>query len=158
MPPRRPGAVAAGLTIIAAVVGCGGAADHASSGARSATSRAATPPGPTARTICTARALAAVGAVLGRPPAAISARGSIANSRYPQCTFTVALRHGGRLRVIAEVDTEPSAYAVLERTIEEQTQIFPTRTHPAPQQVGHLGSTPPGSRRSSSCRPPTPSG
>ena len=41
--------------------------------------------------------------------------------------------------MIAEVDTEPSAYAVLERTIEEQAQIFPTRTHPAPQQVGHLG-------------------
>jgi hypothetical protein len=41
--------------------------------------------------------------------------------------------------VTAEVDTEPSAYAVLERTIIESSQIFPQRNHPAPLHVGHLG-------------------
>ena len=136
----------AALTVTATLVGCGAAADHASSVARPTTSRStstvtssATGAGPTARSICTARALAAISAVLGRPAAGISTRASVANSGYPQCTFTLGLRRGGRLRVIAEVDVEPSAYAVLERTIEEQAQIFPTRTHPAPQHVGRLG-------------------
>ncbi|HEY5429317.1 MAG TPA: hypothetical protein VIK04_09395 [Solirubrobacteraceae bacterium] len=38
-----------------------------------------------------------------------------------------------------EVDVEPQAYAILERTIEEAAQIFPQRLFAAPQQVRGLG-------------------
>ncbi|MGH2891085.1 MAG: hypothetical protein ACRDNJ_15815, partial [Solirubrobacteraceae bacterium] len=87
-------------------------------------------------TICTPRLRATEARDLRAPGPA--GRGSVANSSYPQCRLRA--RVGGReVGVTVEVDTEPSAYAVLERTIEEQAQIFPTRTHPAPLHVGHLG-------------------
>jgi hypothetical protein len=77
--------------------------------------------------------------VIGRLLAAApSIRAGTANSSYPECSFRARVA-GRRVAVTVEVDTEPSAYAVLERTIVEQTQIFPTRIHPAPQQVGRLG-------------------
>lgn len=76
-----------------------------------------------------------IGRFLGAAP---SIRAATANSSYPECIFRVRVA-GRRVVVTVEVDTEPSAYAVLERTIIEQTQIFPTRTHPPPQHVGHLG-------------------
>lgn len=43
------------------------------------------------------------------------------------------------MRVTVEVDVEPQAYAVLERTIEEAAQIFPQRLFAAPQQVPGVG-------------------
>lgn len=132
------------------IAGCGGASPPASrsastasaskglaSGAASTTSAGTTTAaGPTAATICSGGLRAAVVRALGVPASA--GRGSIANSSYPQCAMRA--RVGGRgVRLTVEVDTEPSPYAVLERTIEEQSQIFPTRTHPAPVHVGHLG-------------------
>ena len=88
-------------------------------------------------TICTARGLFAIERFL--KAASIATHGSMADSGYPQCLFTARLRSGGVVRVTVEVDVEPQAYAVLERTIIESSQIFPQRNHPAPQHVGGLG-------------------
>jgi hypothetical protein len=85
--------------------------------------------------VCTARGRGVIGRFVGAVP---SMRAATANSSYPECFFTMRVR-GRRVVVTVEVDTEPSAYAVLERAIIEQAQIFPTRTHPAPTHVGHLG-------------------
>jgi hypothetical protein len=68
----------------------------------------------------------------------ITTRAATADSSYPECFFTGSVR-GRRVRVTLEVDTEPAAYAVLERTIIEQSQPFPVRLHPAPQDVSGLG-------------------
>jgi hypothetical protein len=87
--------------------------------------------------ICTARGLAAIERFV--PTASIATHGSMANSGYPQCRFTVRLRQGGVVGVTVEVDVEPQAYAVLSRTIEEASQIFPQRLFAAPQQVPRLG-------------------
>jgi hypothetical protein len=88
-------------------------------------------------TICTARGLFAIERFLKAP--SIATHGSMADSGYPQCLFTARLRSGGVVRVTVEVDVEPQAYAVLERTIEEAAQIFPQRLFAAPAQVRGLG-------------------
>lgn len=134
-------AAAAAMVLVAlSTVGCGGASHRSASGAAvsrtSTTSSSTSAAAPTVKTICTARAEMAVKRVLGATP---SARASIANSSYPQCLFKARSR-GQAVTVTAEVDTEPTAYAVLERTIEEASQIFtPQRLSPAPQHVDGLG-------------------
>lgn len=65
-------------------------------------------------------------------------KASIANTSYPQCAFKVR-RRGGVVDVVAEVDTETSAYAVLERTIDEASQAWPARLQAPPTHVGGLG-------------------
>ncbi|MGA9858555.1 MAG: hypothetical protein WBQ18_11880 [Solirubrobacteraceae bacterium] len=63
----------------------------------------------------------------------------MANTGYPQCAMRAAVPGGGVVEVVAEVDTESSAYAVLERTIVEAAQVWPSRLQPAPVHVGRLG-------------------
>jgi len=144
--------ISAALIAATATAGCGGTSprsvslSHTASSssvvpvapaAPSAPSAPAAPPAPPAPrppSICKARA--AIARVLGAAP---SVRAATANSSYPECIFRVRVARRRVVVVTVEVDIEPSAYAVLERTIEEQAQIFPTRTHPAPQHVGHLG-------------------
>lgn len=137
MRPRRFLAwVIGGMIAAAMTAGCGGAATRSRSSSATVSSATTTSPAaPTASTICSAAARAVVTRRLGP---VVRARGSVANSGYPACAF--AVRVGGRpLTLGVEVDTEPSAYAVLERTIEEQAQGFPARTHPAPIDVPHVG-------------------
>ena len=129
-----------GVILAAALAGCGGAA---SSHSRTTTARQAaatsttakTEAAPTVQTICTAAAEAAVRTALGAAPVV---KASMANSGYPQCDMKVR-RRGGAVDVLAEVDTEPSAYAVMERTIIEASQIWPARLQSAPEHVGGLG-------------------
>lgn len=65
---------------------------------------------------------------------------SIGNNGGPQCTFTTRVTPGGKVEVIANVDVEPSAYFVLERTIVEASQIFGgQRLSPPPVAVSSLG-------------------
>jgi hypothetical protein len=134
------------LICVAAVSGCGGAGHRGGSSSGSATLRSTTSTtstatsaaAPTVATICTTRARDAIARFLHVAPASLTQRGATANSSYPECAF--GARPGGRrVSITAEVDTEPSAYAVLERTIIESSQIFPQRNHPAPLHVGHLG-------------------
>jgi hypothetical protein len=144
----------------AAAVGCGSAADNSNRGTRSSdgggsaasgsgpvggttgargalTTTSATTSGPTVASICTARAAAAIRAVLGVAPG--PGRGSTASSSFPQCTTHVAPAGGGRVTVIAEVDVEPAAFAVVERAIDEQAQMFPGGQHSPPVNIPHLG-------------------
>ena len=51
----------------------------------------------------------------------------------------VRTRGRSAVNVTVEVDVEPQAYAILERTIEEAAQIFPQRLFAAPQQVRGVG-------------------
>ncbi len=142
---RRAGApwiAAAAVMVLAALsnAGCGSASQRSASGAvvsrTSTTSSSKSATAPTVQTICTSRANLALERVLGAAP---SLRASVANSDYPQCSFRARLR-GRVVTVTAEVDTETSAYAVLERTIVEAAQVFtPQRLSPAPQHVDGLG-------------------
>jgi hypothetical protein len=138
--------VALSAVVVAATAsGCGGASPRSvsssSSDSRSTTASASTTAAasgvPTVATICTAKGRAAIEGSL--KAASIVTHGSVADSDYPQCLFTARLHSGGVVRVTVEVDVEPQAYAVLERTIEEASQIFPQRLFAAPQQVPHLG-------------------
>jgi hypothetical protein len=133
------------IASVALLAGCGGASHRsASSGSASpssttpTTSTATSAAAPTVATICTARARDAIARFLHATPASLPQRGATANSSYPECV-TAARLGGRRVTVTAEVDTEPDAYAVLERTIIESSQIFPQRNHPAPQHVDGLG-------------------
>jgi len=163
VPDRRYAAplVIGGLICVAAVSGCGGAGHRGGSSSGSSCSTVAassasssTTTAATVATICTARGLFAIERFLKAP--SIATHGSMADSGYPQCLFTARLRSGGVVRVTVEVDVEPQAYAVLERTIEEAAQIFPQRLFAAPAQCAGWGSTPRGSRLSSTFSPPTP--
>lgn len=142
MSPRRPFTpLICGMILVASLVGCGAAKHsavvHSTTPQRAAatTTSAHTDPAPTVHTICTAAAQAAVRRALGAAPVA---KPSIANSSYPQCDMKVG-RRGGTVDVLAEVDTETSAYAVLERTIVEASQVWPARLQAAPMHVGGLG-------------------
>jgi hypothetical protein len=93
-----------------------------------------------ARPICSSAALDAMARFLRVPPATISTATSTGNNGMPQCTYAVRLPLGKHMSVTANVDTSPSPYAVLERTIEEAAQIFgPARLSPAPVTVPGLG-------------------
>ena len=141
----RPAVTATVITAIA-LAGCGGASHHGASTASvshvpaptSTTSSSTSAAAPTVATICTARARRVIAAFLRIAPGSLASRSATANSSYPECV-TAARLGGRRVTVTAEVDTEPDAYAVLERTIIESSQIFPQRNHPAPQHVGRLG-------------------
>jgi hypothetical protein len=91
-------------------------------------------------TICTAKALAAIGSLLAVAPGSIGTHADTADSDFPECHFTVHPSGGRVVRVTVEVDTEAQAYAVLDRTIVEAAQIFgPQRYSAAPIDVPHLG-------------------
>jgi hypothetical protein len=73
-------------------------------------------------------------------PGAIATHADTADSDFPECHFTVHPSGGRVVRVTVEVDTEPQAYGVLDRTIVEAAQIFgPQRYSAAPVNVPHLG-------------------
>jgi len=113
-----------------ALAGCGG------SGAKPAadTHHASAPP------VCSPRALAAMARLLKVAPQMIATSTSIGQNAMPQCTFTTRVPGRKRVQVIANVDSSPAPYDVLERMIEEQSQIFgPTRLVPAPVNVPGLG-------------------
>lgn len=153
LPCHLPAVAPALIASVALLAGCGGASHRSASGGSAsrtsvtsttsaatsaATSTATAAAAPTVATICTARGRDAIARFLHVTPGSLSQRSVTANSSYPECAF--GARFGGRrVTVTAEVDTEPSAYAVLERTIIESSQIFPQRNHPAPQHVGRLG-------------------
>lgn len=53
---------------------------------------------------------------------------------YPECLFSA-----GRVRVSVEVAKTAQAYFLLERTIEEGSQIWPARLQTAPETINGLG-------------------
>jgi hypothetical protein len=125
---RRAAAVLAGALSIVILAACGssGPAEHA----------ARTHPTP----VCTSHARAEMARSVGVQATTIAASRSIGNDGMPQCTFKVRLPRAGQVTVIANVDVEPSAYFVLERTIVEASQVFgPRRLSPAPVAVPGLG-------------------
>jgi hypothetical protein len=90
--------------------------------------------------ICAVAALHAMARFLRVPPASIATATSQGNNLMPQCSYTAHPGRRQRVEVTANVDTSPSPYFVLERTIEEASQIFgPNRLSAAPINVPGLG-------------------
>jgi hypothetical protein len=87
--------------------------------------------------------LAAVDAVarsFGVAAGDVANQRSIGNDGAPQCAMRTRSKHGGPVEVIANVERTQGAYFIVERTIEEASQIFGTpRMEPAPVMVSHLG-------------------
>lgn len=124
-----------------ALAACGSSAPTGSATTRAAAARSpAAHRKSDAHPVCTSTALDAMARYLKVRAATITTATSTGNNLMPQCSYTARLRHGKRAQVTANVDTSPSPYAVLERTIEEASQIFgPTRLSPAPVTVPRLG-------------------
>ena len=90
--------------------------------------------------VCTLKAIDAVAGSLGVAPAHVTDKRGTGSNASPQCTFRTRTAHGTRVEVIANVETAPSAYFIVERTIVEASQIFgPRRLAPAPVSVSKLG-------------------
>lgn len=90
--------------------------------------------------VCTAQARAALARFLRIRPGTIATAASTGNDGMPQCSFTA--RKGSRQAVVvlANGGKVPSAYFVLERTIEEASQYWAgPRPEPAPVAVDNLG-------------------
>lgn len=117
----------------AAVLVCGcGSAGHTKA-------RTGHPRALTKATVCRSTAHRAAAHALGVSPASVATAGSLGNNLMPQCTFTVPVA-GSHVQLIANVDNGPSPYYLLERTAEEQAQVFaPTPLTPAPQDITGLG-------------------
>jgi hypothetical protein len=123
---RRARVVAVSATVLA-VVGCGGS--------KSATHSAHHRP-----TVCATVAADAMARFIAVPAHAITTARSTGNNAMPQCQFTARMGAGRHVGVLANVDSAPSPYFRLERTIVESSQIFgPTRLSPAPVSVAGLG-------------------
>jgi hypothetical protein len=122
-----PVRIAQGL--IGALIAAGFAAGCGGSGAahRSATSAQAA-------SIC-ATGLPALAEGAKVPRSKVAVRVTRTSDHMPQCDF-----RAGALSATVSVDTSPQPYQVLERQIDEESQMFtPTRTQPAPRAVRHLG-------------------
>lgn len=123
-----------------ALAACGSSAPTTSTTTRAAARSPAAHRKADSPPICTSTALDAMARYLKVRPAAIATAASTGNNAMPQCSYTARLRHGKRAQVTANVDTSPSPYAVLERTIEEASQIFgPDRLSAAPINLPGLG-------------------
>jgi hypothetical protein len=93
-----------------------------------------------AMTVCTPAARAAVARSFAVPIGAVAVAQSMGDNAEPQCSFTARLADGKRVIVVANVDSSPSPYFRLERTIVEAAQVFsPGRLIPAPETVKGLG-------------------
>lgn len=90
----------------------------------------------TSRSVCIPAAVEAIAQFLSVRRSAIATARSIGNDEMPQCTYRIHLPHATRVEVTANVDTSPSPYAVLERTIEEAAQGFGP---PPPVHIPRLG-------------------
>ena len=77
---------------------------------------------------------------LGVAPGSVrNARGTGTNDA-PQCTMKTTMHGGTAVTVIANDELTQGAYFIVERTIDEASQIFgPHRFSPAPVQVLHVG-------------------
>src|SRR5579862_1344703 len=91
-------------------------------------------------TLCLPAAQAIVARYLGVAHSAVTTSLSTGSNAEPQCTYTAHYAGGRRVSVIANVDTAPSPYFRLERTIVESSQTFGNpRLSPAPVAVSNLG-------------------
>lgn len=111
------------------LAGCGGRAAPKRDAA--AKRHAATGP-------CTDTAKAAFAAALGVSSAAVSTAPSTGNNTYPQCSYRAVLGTGKRVVALANIDTGPQPYFILERTEVEASQVFTAgakRLYPAPTPV-----------------------
>jgi hypothetical protein len=67
------------------------------------------------------------------PATGVSVAVSTGNNTYKQCTFRAVVDGATRVAVVANVDTGPQPYFVLERTAIEASQVFTAnRLYPAP--------------------------
>jgi len=103
------------------------------------TGQAAASRGSTLPRVCARGALDAIAQALAVRASKIAVAASTGNNAMPQCSFTTSLTHNTRVAVTVNVDTGPQPYFVLERTIVEASQIFPSRLSPAPVAVTGLG-------------------
>jgi hypothetical protein len=119
--------------VVLLLAGCGGSATTThSTSSESAAQRTAA--------LCRPDARQAMARFLSVPPTSIALAASTGNNAMPQCTF----KAGGAARrpivLIANVDSGPQPYFVLERTAVEATQQFTAkRMIAAPQDVSGLG-------------------
>lgn len=119
------------LLIVLLLAGCGGAG---STHHTSAQHRASVPP------LCDPNAREVMAQRFSIQAQTITLSKSIANSGYPQCSFTAHI--AGDKRVVANVNyyDGPQPYFVLERTEVEASQPFTqTRLSPPPQAIIGLG-------------------
>lgn len=127
---RRCVAPAATFGVVVLLGGCGSSAP-----AKHVTAnREPTLPG-----VCSRGALDVMARSLAVRASTIAAGASSGGNAMPQCSFTTSLASGPRIAVTMNVDTGPQPYFVLERTIVEASQIFPSRLSPAPLAVPGLG-------------------
>jgi hypothetical protein len=119
--------------VVLLLAGCGGSAatTHTTS-SESAAHRIAA--------LCPADAQRAMARLLSLPASSISLATSTGNNAMPQCTFKAGGAAGRPIVLIANVDSGPQPYFVLERTAVEATQQFTAkRMIAAPQDVSGLG-------------------
>jgi hypothetical protein len=103
-----------------------------STGSESAKQRAAA--------LCPPEAQQAMARFLSVPASGIALSTSTGNNAMPQCTFKAGGAAKRPIVLIANVDSGPQPYFVLERTAVEATQQFTaTRMIAAPQDVSGLG-------------------
>jgi hypothetical protein len=87
---------------------------------------------------CTARARLAFAGALGVSASAVSAVAGTGNNTYPQCSYRAVIGSGRRVVAVANIDTGPQPYFILERTQVEASQVFTAgaqRLYPAPTPV-----------------------
>jgi hypothetical protein len=130
---------AAGLALLA-VCGCGHSAPVSSTTTRHASTSARVTASSAPVTACRPDARTAIAGFLAVAPGSIAVAASTGNNAMPQCSYTVRVPGHRRVQAIANVNTGPQPYFVLERTAIEAAQEFTaTRLVAAPEAVTKLG-------------------
>jgi hypothetical protein len=76
--------------------------------------------------VCAPAARTATASSLSVAPGTIAASTSTGNNGSPQCTFKAQTAAGARVRLVANVNSGPQPYFILERTAIEASQQFGT--------------------------------
>jgi hypothetical protein len=89
---------------------------------------------------CLPAARQAIARAISVGSAGIGELRSKGNNGYPQCLFQARLPSGARFHALVNVDTGPSPYFVVDRTIEEDAQVFtPKPLYPPPLSISGVG-------------------
>lgn len=88
---------------------------------------------------CTVPARDAMATYLHASRASISESASVGNNDMPQCLFGTRLGSGRTVEALVNVDNGPQPYFRLLRTVDEDSQGFPTLDHAPPAAIMNLG-------------------
>jgi hypothetical protein len=90
---------------------------------------------------CQRAARQAIARAVSVAPADVSELRSKGKNGYPQCSFQARLPSGARFHALVNVDTGPSPYFVVDRTVEEDAQIDFTgkQLYPPPLSINGVG-------------------